>query len=775
MAYEWIGKPFPGFLVNRRVAVGNIGQVGWTGTRAGLVGQDRIVKANGRDILLPGDLRDAVEREKVGAPILYTVDRRGRQLELAIPTMRFSAADFLATFGVFLLLGMLYLAIGAVVFVLKPDDWVSRVFLLACGVESIIMVASFDVESSHSGMVWLLLFCTSFLNAVVVHLSAIFPERRGILERRPQWLALPYVLSAVIYVPLLAYPRPIFFVFKGVEYTYLHLAVAGFLATSLWSFARGASALARQRAKVILFSAALGFPIAIIPPFVASFGGTIGGMKVLSNLYAIPALIFPLGVAYSIVRHNLFDVDVFIKRAVGYGIMTGIVGGVYFFAQIGLKAYVLGPMFGARAETVYPLLFALIVVFLFNPVNRRIQGSVDRLFFRKRVDYKETVLSVSDALASMLDLREIVREVVHTIRDVMFIDTSGLVLAGAKGEALRGHFIGGGGRGEGAGEEREVPIPPDDPLVALVSDEKKMITKYDVAEDPRFREIRASCGKRFEELSASIAIPLLHRGEFKGLLAVGHKKSGHFFTREDVELLQTLAGHGAVSIENARMADQMKKDETVRTNLSRYLSPQIVEKIVHRDVQVNLGGDRKIVTVMFSDIRNFTTITENRPPDQLVQILNEYFTEMAAIIFEHQGSLDKYIGDAIVAVFGSLIPLENPERNAVAAAVAMMKRLPELNRRWEARYGFYMNIGIGVSTGEVFLGNIGSPERMEFTVIGDAVNVASRFSGIAKPGQILVTKETHERIGQDIRTCSLPPVEVKGKSEKLDVNEILYQ
>ncbi len=181
------------------------------------------------------------------------------------------------------------------------------------------------------------------------------------------------------------------------------------------------------------------------------------------------------------------------------------------------------------------------------------------------------------------------------------------------------------------------------------------------------------------------------------------------------------------------------------------------------------------MSVLFSDIRNFTTITETRPPDQLVQILNEYFTEMAGIIFENQGSLDKYIGDAIVAVFGSLIPLENSARHAVTAAIEMMKRLPALNERWMREYEFTMNIGIGINTGEVFLGNIGSPERMEFTVIGDTVNVASRFSGMARPGQILVTREALNYLGPDIRYKELPPSEVKGKTGKLEVFEIPYE
>jgi adenylate cyclase len=176
--------------------------------------------------------------------------------------------------------------------------------------------------------------------------------------------------------------------------------------------------------------------------------------------------------------------------------------------------------------------------------------------------------------------------------------------------------------------------------------------------------------------------------------------------------------------------------------------------------------------VLFSDIRNFTSITETLPPDQLVHILNEYFTEMAGIIFENQGSLDKFIGDAIVAVFGSLVSLDNPSNNAVNAAIQMMRRLPILNEKWKVQYGLNMSIGIGINTGEVFMGNIGSPDRMEFTVIGDAVNVASRFSGLAKPGQILLTRETVACMSLDIVCNELPPCEVKGKTGKLSVFEI---
>jgi adenylate cyclase len=275
-------------------------------------------------------------------------------------------------------------------------------------------------------------------------------------------------------------------------------------------------------------------------------------------------------------------------------------------------------------------------------------------------------------------------------------------------------------------------------------------------------------------MKMSIWVPFQVNENLLSGIGLGEKLLGDSYTKDDQELLCTLCNQGAVAINNAKLIEQMKREEVVRTNLARYLSPQIVDKIIKKDVTVNLGGDRKVVTVLFSDIRNFTRISETQRPDQLVQILNEYFTEMAKIIFENQGSLDKYIGDAIVAVFGSLIPLENSAKNAVQAAVQMMKGMPELNEKWMKEYGFSMDIGIGINTGEVFLGNIGSPERMEFTVIGDTVNVASRFSGLAQPGQILITEETQTSLNNDVPYRELPQTAVKGKTGKLDVFEILF-
>jgi adenylate cyclase len=272
-----------------------------------------------------------------------------------------------------------------------------------------------------------------------------------------------------------------------------------------------------------------------------------------------------------------------------------------------------------------------------------------------------------------------------------------------------------------------------------------------------------------------IWIPFKVNENLIGGIGLGERLSGDPYTMDDQELLSTLSVQGAVAIANSMLVEQMKKEEIVRTNLSRYLSPQAVEQIIKKGIALELGGDRKVVTVLFSDIRNFTQITETCLPDQLIQILNEYFTEMAKIIFEQRGSLDKYIGDAIVSVFGSLIPLENSAMNAVQTAIQMMNHMSELNARWMDRFGFEMDIGIGINTGKVFLGNIGSPERMEFAVIGDPVNVAARLSGLAQPRQILITKQTLESLDPHVRFNALAPARIKGKSKRLEIYDIQYE
>lgn len=783
----WIDKPFAGFLYYQFPEVGSFGDYQWSGLKAGVHYRDVILEVNGRPISMGKDIQAIVDQTPVGETITYRLARKGEPYTISVPVSVFTLQDFFKILIVPFLNGLIFWFIGIVVYLLKPDTEVSWVHFLFCLFLGTYLATGFEMQSTSypPWSYYINIFSWSFLPAAAIHLGVIFPERSPLIKRWPWLPVLPYAISAFLFlvfawsfVALASLPPGSedkisisSNMLKVVQVSRLYalmgtLTIVGF---SFYAFWRSVSVIARTRARIILLSSGVAF----IPPGVMQAIVTIGKFVIPFNFVGLTVIVFPAALGFAIARHNLFDVDVYIKRTMGYILMTCVVGGTYFALQTIIRTLILNPIFGESAEQVYPLIFALLIVFLFNPLNHAVQDLVDQVFFRKKADYKDIVTSVSNALSSLLDQKAVIATLLDTVSEHLFVDRVGVIVLSAQSNPLP-MFVLGEGSEKGIQHLVESHLSGEDPLVDLLSREKKLITKYEVEEDPRFVGVRDSCGQRFTELGASMALPLVHKNEVKAILALGYKKSGHFYTREEVELLETLANQGAVALENSRLADQMQKEEMVRTNLARYLSPQIVDQIIEKNVQVNLGGDRKVVTILFSDIRNFTSITETRPPDQLVAILNEYFTEMARIIFANQGSLDKYIGDALVAVFGSLIPLENSALPAARASIEMMQQMPILNEKWMRDYNFGMDIGIGLNTGEVFLGNIGSPERMEFTVIGDTVNVASRFSGLAKASEILMTRETLTALDGGLPYQELASSAVKGKAAKLEVFSLSY-
>lgn len=206
----------------------------------------------------------------------------------------------------------------------------------------------------------------------------------------------------------------------------------------------------------------------------------------------------------------------------------------------------------------------------------------------------------------------------------------------------------------------------------------------------------------------------------------------------------------------------------IRRTFERYVSPEIVEAILrHPDAAPALGGEERVVSVLFSDIRAFTTLSERLSPSAVVAFLNAYLTEMAEVILAESGCIDKYIGDAILAVWGNVVPMtpEEAAAGAVRAGLAMQARVARKREEWRERGFPEVAIGVGVNTGPAIVGNIGSPRKMEFGVIGDAINVASRLEGLTKDygGALLVSGATWALLGGRFEGEALGEVRVKGR------------
>ncbi len=221
-----------------------------------------------------------------------------------------------------------------------------------------------------------------------------------------------------------------------------------------------------------------------------------------------------------------------------------------------------------------------------------------------------------------------------------------------------------------------------------------------------------------------------------------------------------------------RLITEEYQNRRIKAMFSRYVSPKVVEQLVHNPLEkLRLGGNKQIVTVLFSDIRGFTTMSEQLPPEAVVERLNEYFQVWTDMIFKYDGMVDKFIGDAVMAIFGAPVAHSDDPIRAVKCALDMTKALEKMQARWQAEGKLPIKIGIGINTGEAIVGNMGSEQAMGYTVIGDTVNVASRLESKTKElGEtILISSSTYAAVKAWVEAVEFKAVTVKGKSQALSV------
>jgi adenylate cyclase len=267
-----------------------------------------------------------------------------------------------------------------------------------------------------------------------------------------------------------------------------------------------------------------------------------------------------------------------------------------------------------------------------------------------------------------------------------------------------------------------------------------------------------------------IVAPLKRQDGAIGLLCLGSQLSTPY-TAADLKLLNALASQAAAAIENALLHQNKLQEERIKSNLERYVPTQVVQAILNSGGHISLSPVRKDITILFSDIRNFTTQCEELAPETIVGYLNTYFTEMVEEIFAHKGTVNKFVGDMIVALFGAPAGLEQHEVRAIETAIAMQQRLNTCPVAWIRDH---FRTGIGIASGSVIVGNIGSPQHMDYTAIGDRVNTASRLQSIAQGGQILVSRSVYEAAQDQFKFKELGNLNVKGKRQTVEVLEVLY-
>src|SRR5882757_10882583 len=266
-------------------------------------------------------------------------------------------------------------------------------------------------------------------------------------------------------------------------------------------------------------------------------------------------------------------------------------------------------------------------------------------------------------------------------------------------------------------------------ITRKVMKDRVALLSQDAAADEQFAGVDSIVS---QGVRSTICAPLVAETRVHGALYADRLDPFASFKPDDLELISAVAAQTAIAVENARAHERLAREEVARANYSRFLPEYVVKQMLENPDSFKLGGVNQTITVLFADIRGFTAISEHAAPEKIVHLLNRYFSAMTDIIFAHGGTLDKYLGDGLMALFGA--PTTTPEdaSNALNAAVAMQRRLLGINMELRQDGLSEVGVGIGLHTGDVIVGYVGSERRSEYTAIGDSVNTASRLESNAK-------------------------------------------
>jgi len=418
-----------------------------------------------------------------------------------------------------------------------------------------------------------------------------------------------------------------------------------------------------------------------------------------------------------------------------------------------------------------------------SPLDHVLRGSLDDLSLKhlhtpigaaselaeklkklERENYLLTVLyDAGKALRAKLSVDDVAEQVMSLSFRIEGVERGFMMLFNPQGEVWRQTEV--RYRRPPASEQPQIILSRS--ILERVQTELQPILISDVSQDERFS---GSESMKISGLRSAMCAPLVGgTSQLLGILYVDNLEKTSAFTEDELNVFALVAAQAAAAIDNAISHQQLAEEAVQRSALERFLSPDVVEMIAANPGNVRLGGSNQKVSVLFSDIRSFTAISENLPPEKVVEILNEFFTRVTDIIFDNGGTLDKYLGDGVMAVFGAPISKGNDAAAAVRAAIDIQCMLVELNRDAATRQWPQLKVGIGVSTGIATAGNIGSPRRIDYTVVGDTVNIAARLMGSASGGQILISQATADEAGPRFALQPLPPLMLKGKSEPVKV------
>jgi adenylate cyclase len=386
-------------------------------------------------------------------------------------------------------------------------------------------------------------------------------------------------------------------------------------------------------------------------------------------------------------------------------------------------------------------------------------GKPEPSFSREKIF--QVLVQVAKSLLQTEDLQTLLNTVMDMIFKYLPVERGLIILFDEEGNPVPKltKFIEGADAGD---------IPISRTILKMVAEQQIALMTSNALEDARLLGGKSIA---IHGIRSAMCVPLWNRQRVIGAVQVDSPIHIGRFTEEDLDLLTALANFGAVAIERAQLAEKIEQERQIRNKMERYHSPAVIDEIVKGVVTADETEIRAAeVSILFADISGFTTVSETKKPEEVAAFLSNFFSAAVDAIFAYGGTLDKFIGDAVMAFFGAPIPQDDHADRAIMAGLMLMERVEVWNAEREQQGLPQVRIRIGINSGPAVVGNVGTEKRVDYTVLGSAVNIASRLeSGVAKPGQLVVSKNTLERCTGSFDTEPLGEFALKGLQQKMPV------
>ena len=888
-AAKWYRTPFLGMLQEPNNVVSQIKESSWPARNQGVAFGDRLLALNGQPIS-GADMAIKFMQQNGTKPVqaLFS-NRAGGTFELTIvPLPHPPFADLFTYFIVPYVVGLAFLIIGLWTYTLRRDLRASRALLAFTSGLSVMTVGFLDMDTTHhSVLLWAL--SLGVVAAGLAHLALVFPQSVRFVLRWPHLRFFFWGIALLLAVPTtlaIVHPTDPYFYIATWRWGYLFitLAVAFFLGLLIYRFFASHLPLVRQQSRIIIFGAIIAFMPAVFYIAPLAFG-------IFTPFYAwliFPALIvFPLSITYAIIRYRLLDVDRFFSRALTYLVTVGAALGA-FYGLLALISIFVQEAFRASDPLVIAS-YLLLLVLGFNPLRALIQRGVDRLFYRSPADYRRALSSLSHSLVITPDLSQTLRTLEVQITQAIAPERFLIYLYNDE----LGQYLPHATR-----EDSAPPYEVEDPLVNLLATSRFPIWFPPNGPLPHPLQIGADL---YRGLMGFTFVPLNYEGKLNGFMALGPRRSGDLYTRDDLDFLAAVAAQSTLALENARLFSNLRRTldqtlemknlmddifssvaagiittdlkrqitlfnraaenilgvpmqnavgrqltnalpgfgddlakvaentltrgestlsaelsnnvpargdlilrlsvsplrdayldtkgatfvfedlteqrkveverELIRQTFGRVVAPRVRDRLLANPANLQLDGAQQWVTILFADLSGFTAFSEKHAPEQVFRILNQYLSLAAQAILEQEGTLDKFMGDALMALWNSPDPQPDHALRAVRAAHRIIERTAAIHGVLNdpAHHLFFR---IGITTGSVMVGNVGTHDLFNYTAIGDTVNLAFRLQSSAMSGQVLLEKSTYDIVADHVDAIPLDPITVKGRLQATEIYEL---